>query len=384
MSIVLTPTQAADETEVRQRARPKAERVVSLDALRGLMACGVMFYHYFLWSQTQLSTGMMSVAGKTGIYAVEIFYVISGFSLAYVYAGTPFRNVRNIARFLVKRFFRIAPLFFACAAAMILAKLAFGERLPEGHAAIEPLRMLLNFTFLFGLINPAESLVVAGWSIGLEAMFYLLFPVLMLLFRRRSAAWAALGLCFVMLAVFAFGVLTRDAPLDAQWPTYVSLPNHLFFFVAGVALATFRPVVHDADRPSKALIGLALLAAIIGVFVPFVYPSEIELVTGAARLWLSCVSCLLVFLMAHYAANQGALSRVFGYLGDISYSVYLTHFFVFYGLAEILNRSSLDPPAPVRLGMAVVATVVVSHISFRVIEKPGMNLGSRFARAVSP
>lgn len=69
----------------------KNNRVESLDYLRGLMALSVVIYHYISWSMSTGSSvdviGSQFILGKLGIYAVSIFYILSGVSLAYIYEG---------------------------------------------------------------------------------------------------------------------------------------------------------------------------------------------------------------------------------------------------------------------------------------------------------
>jgi exopolysaccharide production protein ExoZ len=59
------------------------KRLESLDYLRGLMAVSVMAFHYVSWSFVK--PGADSLLGKLGIYAVSIFYILSGVSLSFVY-----------------------------------------------------------------------------------------------------------------------------------------------------------------------------------------------------------------------------------------------------------------------------------------------------------
>ena len=90
--------------------------------------------------------------------------------------------------------------------------------------------MLANLFLLFGVVNPAETLVVGGWSIGVEVVFYIIFPLLMIL----------RGLAFhVVLAVAFLGAcinhdLSQYGSLADGWALYVNPANHAVFFCAGV------------------------------------------------------------------------------------------------------------------------------------------------------
>ena len=342
------------------------------------MAAGVMLYHYTTWSEIPLSSFSASVITKLGLYGVEVFFVISGFSLAYIYRGTRFDDLHNVCAFFTRRFFRIAPLFFVCALAMLALKVVLVDRLDATHAALDPIRIMLNFTFLFGIVDPAASLVVAGWSIGLEMVFYAVFPLLMLLFARPWCIPFITVLCFAIATLFERSLLDPSISLSSQWSRYVMAPNHLIFFVTGMALA-WSGLAVPAALP-RWLAGVTIVIASAALVIPFAHPSEIDLVTGAARVWLSVSCCVLVFCVAKYVAGPGRLRRWAVHLGDISYSVYLLHFFVYHGVTEIVLRLGLRVPTLGLLVISIAGTLVAAHCSYRVLETPLM----QFAKRLTP
>ena len=149
------------------------ERVSGWDLLRGLCALAVMAYHLLGWQDiVHLS--------PLGTYGVYLFFTLSGASLGYAYPASAVATPGAVARFLAVRWFRLAPLYIL-ACGVFLAMLA--ARL--GHwADLLPLRLALNATFAFGLSDPSVwALAVGGWSLGVEFVFYLLFP-----FLARAAA----------------------------------------------------------------------------------------------------------------------------------------------------------------------------------------------------
>ena len=85
------------------------KRIESLDYLRGLMALSVMIYHYISWGAGPI--GSEHLLGKLGIYAVSMFYILSGLSLGLVYYGR-ITSASDIGSFMIKRVFRIFPLFW--------------------------------------------------------------------------------------------------------------------------------------------------------------------------------------------------------------------------------------------------------------------------------
>jgi peptidoglycan/LPS O-acetylase OafA/YrhL len=99
-------------------------RIESLDYLRGTMALSVMMYHYVVWSGIDMKPD--SLLSKLGIYAVSVFYVLSGLSLALAYKGRV-ASWRDVLRFFTKRIFRIAPLLW------IMVTLAIIDQICKKH-----------------------------------------------------------------------------------------------------------------------------------------------------------------------------------------------------------------------------------------------------------
>lgn len=140
----------------------KDQRVHGLDALRGIAASAVVFVHavqihplgvdYKNWGIDYFSMG------------VPLFFLISAMSMSLAYSKGV--SPDRIWAYALRRFFRIAPLFYL----MLCAWLYIGVQTETGT-------IIRNMTFLFGFV-PSEqtSVVPAGWSIGVEVIFYLLFP----------------------------------------------------------------------------------------------------------------------------------------------------------------------------------------------------------------
>jgi len=100
---------------------PPAPRLNGIDGLRGILACSVMLYHYTVWAGIDVGPRFSGLLSAVAFYAVEAFFVISGISLAFVYERTDFSRPRTVGTFFVRRFFRIAPLFYAVLAATFMS-----------------------------------------------------------------------------------------------------------------------------------------------------------------------------------------------------------------------------------------------------------------------
>lgn len=124
-----------------------------IHGLRGAAAVAVVVYHTILIAGTS-ATGWLTFAGKYFGYSVHLFFVLSAFSLMYSTLPTTC-NKNWVQTYLIKRFFRIAPLFYF----MILLSVSwrYASRVPPAMP-----ELLTNITFTFGLVPPYTGGLVMG------------------------------------------------------------------------------------------------------------------------------------------------------------------------------------------------------------------------------
>ena len=347
------------------------KRIESLDYLRGLMALAVMIYHYVSWSTGPV--GSEHLLGKLGIYAVSMFYILSGLSLGLVYYGK-INTATDVGSFLIKRVFRIFPLFWLVLTASICLSYLSSVM---GGKAFEPdlFKIFLNYSLLFGFVDPAAYFTVGAWSIGNEMVFYAILPVVFLL-SRRSAFILPVAIAASIAAGIYFAAYSLNAgvPLVEQWSTYINSFNQLFLFMGGVALG-----VYGHPLKGKRISSITMLSASFLVFCFYpVVGDTIVIVTGAERVILS-FSCM-AFVAGLYFLNptfSAAPAKVLGFFGSACYSIYLMHPVVAKVVVALSEKLGLG--AVVGYTASVFVTLGVSWVVFNYLEKPMMNAGKKVA-----
>lgn len=351
------------------------ERVLGWDFLRGLCALAVALYHLLLWQEV---AGLHSF----GSYGVYLFFLLSGASLAYTYADRLSQSRFAFGQFLWVRYMRLAPLYLALMLAVLPWKLQ-----TEGWTLALARKLALNAGFLFGFFDPATNAVlIGGWSLGIEAIYYLAFPLLMLVALR---SWVAgLGLLALLLALQAYWIARTVGLPDGYAPNavaYHQVPAFAAYFMGGCLIGLARRRGPAAVPPAWAMAGVFGGLAALWLLNPAQAGDELLGWRGAA----CCAVCFGMTWLAGNVRMRHGNARVATSLGDATYGLYLIHPVLFFGLAwVVIPRLGLLPPAqwstPGRLLLAagvIGAAYLLALLSEHYFERPLRTWSKRRAKA---
>src|SRR5437588_5758665 len=183
----------------RPAAAP-APRIAGLDGIRGLAALFVVVNHVFLPTFPGYPVDHAPFWAGWFIYgrfAVVVFIVLSGFSLALSPARHGWR-LDAVSRFAQRRAWRILPAYWgALAFSLAVAWLIVPQ---PGHGVPDARSVLANGLLVQNIVG-AHSPNAAFWSMAVEAQLYLLFPLLLLLVRRRGATVMVAAVTVIVVAV---------------------------------------------------------------------------------------------------------------------------------------------------------------------------------------
>lgn len=351
-------------------------RLAFLDSLRGIAAAWVVLYHmiYIPVPNLDVPAWAMPWASIGGI-GVTLFFMVSAFSLCYT---MPFhqRELNPLRSFYIRRFFRIAPLFYVLLAFTLLRdKFVYGSVHDSATIAESVL-------FLFNLIpNKQAGIVWASWTVGVEMVFYLFFPLLYLWAKDafRACIFVLIALALAIAFKFSFAY---DSAATANF-FQMSVLRHLPIFALGIAVFRFY---EQFGRRKDVLLHLALLVIILSLF----WASAIALDTSFGDAyyfqgpWFAALLLGLAFFPLYLIVNKATM-----FLGKLSYSLYLIHPPLILFMIPIY-RQVYAWPLPLSLkyvaavAMTFAALVSLSYMSYRFIEAPGIRVGKRIARDRRP
>ncbi|MEN4951775.1 acyltransferase [Stenotrophomonas sp. TWI819] len=351
-----------------------SNRLAFLDALRGLAAVYVVIFHVMAMPSPALATGpVMGAILAMGGTGVALFFVISAFSLAYTmprHAATP----RPLLSFYLHRVFRIAPLFFVLLAFSIWRD---GRGSHSGHSATE---ILANVTFTFNLFDGWEAGIVwASWAIGVEMLFYAVFPLLFHFIHTltRASVAALLGTIISLLAVT--GVL--GAPGLAGTGDY-GLLRHLPVFLYGIlAYHAFKAMQAMSTGKAKRC-GMALLVAVGSLLAVLTLGSAQAIIAPGIGWGLFGATYAVLLVAMSLLPLSVVVNRATTYLGQVSYSLYLGHPIVIALLIPMFRRiQAFVPHADLAYLICAALTLAIAlplaHLGYRFIEVPGIRAGHR-------
>jgi peptidoglycan/LPS O-acetylase OafA/YrhL len=301
---------------------PRPRRLAGLDGIRGLAALYVVIDHVFLRAFPGYPVDHAPFWAAWFIYgrfAVVVFIVLSGFSLALSPARHGWR-LDAVSEFAHRRAWRILPAYWAALAfSLAVAWLIVPQ---PGHGVPDAKSVLVNGLLVQNIV-PARSPNAAFWSMAVEAQLYILFPLLLLMVRRWGGA---VMLATAGVVVAAVGIV---GPHVAGLDTFViqSPPDLAALFAVGILTAGIVGA-GQARRswpwPRLALAAAAPVLAVIwwqGSVWTLDHLYWVDLALGPA------IACLLAALATGRPAPLLRLldARPLRRLGSCSYSLYLTH-----------------------------------------------------------
>jgi peptidoglycan/LPS O-acetylase OafA/YrhL len=305
--------------------------------------------------------------GKKGWLGVDLFFVISGFLITHLllqpkYAAHP------LQWFYLRRIFRIWPMyFFTLAFAFLVWRYTpFARDNAFGRFSVIPYLLLVQNLWFPGIgIRPLGVM----WSLAIEEHFYLGWPWLVRALKPKPLLLAiAAGLVFEP-CLRAY--LAMDGYTAGQ--IYRNTATHFDGLLAGALLAVWME--DESCTPKRLMLAGLIAGAAMLPLVLLLLPPDVSK-TGMSPYLFSAIAFFFAGIVA--LALSGALkflaSRPLVALGQLSYSMYLIHLFVFIGFNWFPERRW---PVGTALLFTYALTVILAALTRLLIEKPFLRLKER-------
>lgn len=329
---------------------PASARNPGIDVLRGLAIVLVVFNHIGLripLKKTALAdvlpTWLLSRLNYNGYEAVFVFFVISGFLIA----GNALRRWGSLGQidmraFYARRFARIMPCLLVLVGVLSVLHLLgvqdytitrAGQSLPRAIVAA----IGLHLNWYEGQTGYLPGNWDVLWSLSIEEVFYLAFPVVCLLTRRRRVL-------VPMLVLLAVSMPWTHAALSGNeiWQEKAYLPG-----MSAIAIGVLGALLASRWRaPPRTFTLLAWLGA-IGLVAVMLDGAVLWHLLRDGYLLVLALSTLCLVLASQQRQSHGAGKPVHGLgwlrsWGRLSYEIYLSHMFVVFAVVRLFRLSGAD------------------------------------------
>jgi peptidoglycan/LPS O-acetylase OafA/YrhL len=317
--------------------------------------------------------GVLSDGGS----AVYVFMILSGFVITHLLL----EKRESYVPWLVRRFFRLFPVYFVCLIFSILilewrdyfsGHVAWSQSLARMRTSSETQffwqHLIAHLTMLHGLLpdqvlyHSSNALLGTAWSISLEWQFYILAPL---------AVWLLLSWRGQVLVVFSvIGIYAYEHGYLGRYGAPSSLLAMSGYFIVGITSRLALLSGSMFGRMPAFFLCMAILMIVLSA-------------NDADALIVWAVSFGLVAFRENFAVIRGLLTNSASrFLGRISYPIYLVHLPLFFTTAYIAVRywpHISQMRMLVLLLLTSALAILAAYVLHRVVEKPGMILGTEIA-----
>jgi len=319
-------------------------RLQALDALRGIAAFGVVLFHYLpyyneLYGHSFTPPELL----EFGRYGVHLFFMLSGFV---IYMSL--ERTENAEQFGLARAFRLLPALWVGIILTFLTVHLLGpddRSVPLGSA-------LMNFTLLHSYFNHAH-VDGAYWSLVIEVTFYAWMAILFYTFKR----WQQLRIALFSWIIISYIMVIN---LENMSPAFTFIKNDLLFvsfaplFISGILLYRWHKA---GSLPAAEVLFLALSIS----HAVIAYPEPFNLFV---------LACYGIFILAISGYLNFIVNRATLWLGSLSYSLYLIHQNIGYGIIDQSYAVGLSGLTGVTLALFI--SFILAALIHYCVEKPAL------------
>ena len=342
-----------------------------IDALRGWAILGVMAIHCQF---DFVPEGWLSPIIQSGKYGVQLFYVVSAFTLMRSISLRLEKNRFSKKEYFLRRFFRIAPLFYFYLIVYIFVY-GFSPQYwtPNG---VELKDLLLLFIFCHGWHpETINSIIPVSWSISVEFTFYLLLPILIVFFKKLKS--------YLLIAVLSmlFAVLVEET-VENYWMTnYVESNQYIvyaftnFYFINQLPVFLLGIIAYKlVIKYNNKISNYSYLLQIITILTIISF-----LVLEKSKIYQYSILYCLLILGLHYKNNYIIVNAFTCFIGKISFSLYLSHWIIFDNIKlEFLKNLDYSNNTKyfISFSICTLISIFISILTYYFIELKGMNMSS--------
>jgi peptidoglycan/LPS O-acetylase OafA/YrhL len=345
----------------------KNDSIKSIQILRAIAAFMVAYLH-------STGRGGVNLLPHIGAFGVDIFFIISGFVIAFIVT-------KDAKYFLIKRIIRIVPLYIIATLIMVLACILFPEKINKVVATVPAfIKSILFIPYKIKTkFEPTGPLLEQGWTLNSEMFFYVIMSLCILLVRNKKyIVMTCTGILVIMIIVL--NSINSDIFIvgyyrNGLFPEFVY--GILLFYVYDYFkhkhkgyLLVKNPVINMMVFGTIAIISFGCLA---GTVLSKYNINNRNVYWGIPALFL-----VFSFLNMDKQIKENAFVGFWLKLGDASYALYIFHTFIamFFTRIVFVNMIAGNTSFAVSLILEIIimaSTIFGSIVIYTILDKPIQN-----------
>lgn len=346
-------------------AKPHSAKLESIQILRAIAAIMVIVHHYSSsFDEFSSSTPIISSygLGKIGAAGVDIFFVISGFIMFFTQKENNTVPARTLAsQFIVKRVKRIYPTYWFWSTILLVLWLS--------SYALKSHQFSIGYIISSYLLVPIDlqqplwhPFLDQGWTLAYEMYFYLIFAGSFFV-QLKIPRGFLIAIAFAIISMFSHFALDQGSILNF-------LTDEIIIeFLFGAAIAY---VIRTPNFRSNHIATICQIVGYLSLFSNLVSELEYRVLQFGFPAFLIVLG---TSLRKPNSRSYPVLHQALVYLGNASYSIYLTHGFFTMTSGALLKKgllTNIQPDLAIILG--TVLAVAFGALSYILIEKPLIKL----------
>ncbi len=320
----------------------------AVQGIRAIAVIAVVLYHFHPKSL------------PFGYLGVDIFFVISGFIVSYIYSGKIF-SLKSIFKFYSKRILRIYPSLILVLLIVTYSSI-FLDRTEElkktSQESIMAIFSVINFYFStfnseYFSIDIINNPFLHLWSISTEMQFYLLFPFIFFLFQKlnKKLLYIITSLVIIFSLIFYLDLIKFN-----NFSNYYLLHSRFWQFILGILIFkiyTFGHKIKSLNFQKINLFVLNITFILILVFMYFRMPFNLNGIS------ITLLTGVLILSSSMITNSHNILTNTFfQFLGKLSFSIYIWHWIILYFIKKFFNFNLFNS----LLGLIII--IIISYITY--------------------
>ncbi|WP_409529536.1 acyltransferase family protein [Soonwooa sp.] len=336
-----------------------------LTSLRFFFAFMVMASHLLFLKHSSYFKNFYDNYLFEGFLGVSFFYILSEFILSLNYYELK-PSKESFIKFYKARIARIYPvhLITLIIAAILLVK----------NFSLKTFLMQLFLVQSFSSDQKVYfSFNAPSWSISDELFFYLIFPLLIIIFRKLKTSAKTILFLAITITILGLNILLPES--KKHYLIYIFPLSRLADFILGILLFQICQFLRTKEIKSTTII-LFQIIAVLSFVLTYIFHSDISIsYRFSIYYWLPISLTILSLSSEYYCQAETLLTKILSnkilvYLGQISFAFYMTHLLVI----DILHLYFVIPNHIIKTGLIIIITLTASIFNFEKVEKPANKL----------